>query len=144
MGRYRELVSKAMDKGFAEEAWHATDDIMSQLCKRYPEYYDQLISELERIAYRIPREQAERIVRSMVPYGQHWSYDQVHSLLKSKSITENYVNWYLVLNMVYNDYMNTAVMAGMQNDDEFYFSLACDFINDPDAKPFKVEKYFLD
>ena len=40
--------------------------------------------------------------------------------------------------------MNTAVMVGMQNDDEFYFSLACDFINDPDAKPFKVEKYFLD
>lgn len=22
------------------------------------------------------------------------------------------------------------------------FILACDFINDPDAKPFKVEKYF--
>ena len=39
---------------------------------------------------------------------------------------------------------NTASMVGMQNDENFFLSLACDFINDPDAKPFKVEKYFLD
>lgn len=144
MGKYRELVSKAMDKGFAEEAWAATDKIMAQLCKRYPEYYDALICELEKLAYRIPKEQAERIVRSMSPYGQRWSLEQVRNLLKSKGITENCVNWYLVMNMVYNDNMNTASMVGMQDDENFFFSLACDFINDPDAKPFKVEKYFLD
>ena len=117
---------------------------MAQLCKRYPEYYDTLICELEKLAYRIPKEQAERIVRSMSPYGQRWSLEQVRNLLKSKGITENCVNWYLVMNMVYNDNMNTASMVGMQDDENFFFSLACDFINDPDAKPFKVEKYFLD
>lgn len=45
--------------------------------------------------------------------------------------------------MVYNDFMNTARAYGMQNDVDFFFSLAKDFIEDPDAKPLKVEKYFL-
>lgn len=81
-------------------------------------------------------------MRSMSPYGQRWSLEQVRSLLKSKGITENCINWYLVMNMVYNDNMNTASMVGMQADENFFLSLACDFINDPDAKPLKVEKYF--
>lgn len=31
----------------------------------------------------------------------------------------------------------------LQDDPEFFFSLARDFIEDADAKPLKVEKYFL-
>jgi hypothetical protein len=33
--------------------------------------------------------------------------------------------------------------VGKGEDPEFYFSIARDFINDADAKDFKVEKYFL-
>lgn len=47
------------------------------------------------------------------------------------------------ISMVYNDYYDTAKTFGLQNDPEFYFSLAKDFIDDPNAKPLKVEKYFL-
>ena len=48
------------------------------------------------------------------------------------------------MNMIYNDYCDTAKLYNLQNDPEFFFSLARDFIEDPDAKPLKVEKYFLD
>ena len=43
-----------------------------------------------------------------------------------------------------NDYYDTAKVFGLQDDAECYFNLAEDFIEDPDAKPLKVEKYFLD
>lgn len=31
MGKYRELVTKAMDKGFAAESWQVTDEFMDML-----------------------------------------------------------------------------------------------------------------
>ena len=37
---------------------------------------------------------------------------------------------------------NTAQKYGLQSDVEFYWSLTCDFIDDPDATPHKVAKYF--
>ena len=42
------------------------------------------------------------------------------------------------------DFSATAKHFGLQNDVEFFYHLAKDFIEDPDAKPMKVEKYFLD
>ena len=85
-----------------------------------------------------------RIVRAMRPKGQYWSYTQVYDLVKSKGVTGDWVNWYLVMNMVYNDFCATAKHFGLHNDVEFFYHLAKDFIEDPDAKPMKVEKYFLD
>lgn len=143
MGRYRELVTKAMDKGFSEESWQITDEFIDMLCKKYPSLYDDIIDKLECLAYKIPREEAENIVRRMSPKGQYWTFNQAKEFAQNHGITHDWINWYLVLNMVYNDYCDTAKTFGLQNDPEFYFSLARDFIEDPDAKPLKVEKYFL-
>lgn len=144
MGKYRELISKAMEKGNAEEAWDIADEAMERLKKKHPELYDDLMEDLEGLAYKIPAEEAEQIVRAMRPKGQNWSLQQVRDLLHSKGIEGHCVNWYLVMNMCYNDYYDTAKAYGLQSDEDFYFSLAKDFIDDPDAKPYKVEKYFCD
>lgn len=143
MSKYRELVGRAMDKGFSDEAWSIMDDFIDMLCQKYPELYDKVMDKLECLAYKIPRDEAEDIVRRMSPYGQHWSYNQVKDFVASHGVEDNWTNWYLVLNMVYNDYCATAKTFGLYDDPEFYFSLAKDFIEDPDAKPLKVEKYFL-
>lgn len=143
MGKYRELVKMAMEKGEEEEAWKVADEVMEKLCKKYPELYDDLIMDLEHLAYKIPQDQAEQIVRSMRPHGQQWSVQQVRDMLRSKGITKDCVKWYLVMNMCYNDFCDTAKQFGLQHDEEFFYCLAKDFIEDPDAKPFKVEKYFL-
>ena len=63
--------------------------------------------------------------------------------VKSHGIKGDWTNWYLVLNMHYNDYYDTAKAFDLQDDPEFFSSLARDFIEDADAKPLKVEKYFL-
>lgn len=143
MNTYRELVGRAMDKGFSEEYWDIMDDFISMLCKKYPDLYDTIMEKLECLAYRIPEDEAESIVRRMSPRGQHWSYNQVKDFVESHGIKGDWINWYLVLNMCYNDYYDTAKAFDLQNDPEFFFSLARDFIEDADAKPLKVEKYFL-
>lgn len=143
MSTYRELVGRAMDKGFSEEYWDIMDDFISMLCKKYPDLYDTIMEKLECLAYRIPEDEAESIVRRMSPRGQHWSYNQVKDFVESRGIKSDWTNWYLVLNMCYNDYYDTAKTFDLQDDPEFFFSLARDFIEDADAKPLKVEKYFL-
>lgn len=144
MSKYRELVRMAMDKGFEEETWDLADDMVAQLCKRCPELYNEFMEDLEHIAYKITAEEAERIVRAMRPKGQYWSMSQIKEYLSTKGIDTKCVSWYLVMNMMYNDYCDTAKLYGLSGDTEFFFSLSKDFINDPDAKPHKVEKYFLD
>lgn len=144
MGKYRELITKAIDKGAEEEAWEVADEVMEKLRKKHPDMYEELMDDLECLAYKIPAEEAMQIVKAMRPKGQNWSMQQVKDMCRDHGIDKDIVNWYLVLNMMYNDYYGTAKAFGLQGDEEFYFCLAKDFIEDPDAKPFKVEKYFLD
>ena len=144
MGRYCELMTKLIDKGVGDEVWTISEDMLNKLARKDPMMFEEYIDKLEHLAYRIPKDEAELIVRAMRPKGQYWSYTQVYDLVKSKGVTGDWVNWYLVMNMVYNDFCATAKHFGLQNDVEFFYHLAKDFIEDPDAKPMKVEKYFLD
>lgn len=57
-------------------------------------------------------------------------------------IENDITDYYLVMNMMINDYSRTARMYGQDNAD-FYFNLAYDFINDEDALPDKVARYFM-
>lgn len=144
MGKYCELIKKAIAKGTEEEAWAIVDDTMEKLKRSDPQVYDDVMDSLESLAYRIPVEEATQIVRDMRPKGQYWSYQQVKDWCAEKGIKTDITNWYLVLNMCYNDYCTVAKQFDIQDDEEFYWWLAKCFIEDPDAKPFKVEKYFLD
>lgn len=143
MSTYCELIKKAMDKGFEEEAWEIADEVMEKIKRKWPEMYDELMEDLEGLAYKIPADEAVQIVKAMRPKGQNWSMQQVKDMCREHGIDKDCTSWYLVLNMVYNDYCGTAKAFGLQNDEDFYWSLAKDFIEDPDAKPFKIEKYFL-
>jgi hypothetical protein len=137
-------MTKLIDKGVGDEVWIISEDMLNKLARKDPMMFEEYIDKLEHLAYRIPKDEAELIVRAMRPKGQYWSYTQVYDLVKSKGVTGDWVNWYLVMNMVYNDFCATAKHFGLQNDVEFFYHLAKDFIEDPDAKPMKVEKYFLD
>lgn len=144
MSKYCELIKKAMEKGHEEEAWALADEVMDKIQHKWPDMYEELMEDLECLTYKIPADEAMQIVKSMRPKGQNWSMQQVKDLCREHGIDKDIVNWYLVLNMVYNDYCGTAKAFGLQGDEEFYWSLAKDFIEDPDAKPLKVEKYFQD
>ena len=108
-----------------------------------PEWYDKLYKEAEDIIYHIGDEQARQIVGLMQPYGQRWSCEEIREYLKTKGIMDHTKCYYLVMNMMYNDYARTARQYNLDVP-EFYFDLSYDFINDVDAKTHKVEKYLLE
>lgn len=119
------------------------ESMLNTLKKVDPDAYMEYKMKLEKLMYTITKEDAERIVRNMKPKGQMWSYEQVKRFIESKGYEDDFVDWYLVMNMCYNDYYNTAKTYGLQNEDDFYYNLAKDFIEDPDASPIKVAKYFM-
>lgn len=147
MEDYEELVEKIVKKekgGDMHEYKEVMEELMYELESRDRELYDKTVKKLEEVAYDITHEEAEKIVRNMKPYGEHWTFDQVKEYIEGKGIGKCHKKYYMVMNMMYNDYYNVAVKYGHQDDADFFFCLADAFINDEDAKPHKVAKYFLD
>ena len=107
-----------------------------------PEAYEQFVHEAEKVVYEISLTDAMNIVAKMSPMGERWSYDTIRSYVAERGQEQEAMHYYLVMNMAYNDYRRTAEKYGLDRPD-FYYDLAWDFINDPDACSFKVEKYFL-
>ena len=115
------------------------------------EFYEKLSNEHKRefkkmlkgVALHIDHKEAREIVTKMNPSGEHWNMDQIEKAIAEKGVHhDKLLYYYLVMNMAYNDYKKTAEKFNLDNVD-FYFCIAHDFIEDPDAKEFKVEKYFM-
>ena len=142
MGKHQDVYHAAVERDDADLVCCAVAEMLDILERTNPKLYREMADRLESVAYNIPYEEAERIVRNMTPKGQHWGYNDIEKLCNTKGITKDITSFYLVMNMVYNDYYNTAAKYGMQNDAEFFWSLTSDFIMDADAPPHKVAKYF--
>lgn len=143
MSQFKDVICRISKKaGDMDEVTEILADTMGTVKDRMPDLYGETMHRLEAIAYAIPLEEARDKVRSMRPYGQKWDYEAVKTFLAAKGITTEICKYYLCMNMSYNDYFKTAESVGKSEDPEFYFSIARDFINDVDAKEFKVEKYF--
>lgn len=119
------------------------EHLMGKLEAHSPMLFKETMDRLEDIAYDIPLEKAKEIVRKMRPFGEHWNYETVKHYVEGKDVLGQCVYYYLVMNMMYNDYYDVATNFGHQADTEFYFELAHAFINDEDGKKHKVERYFM-
>lgn len=115
------------------------------------EFYEKLSTDNKRefkkmlkgVALHIDHKEAREIVTRMNPSGEHWTMEQIEKAIAERGVHhDKLIYYYLVMNMAYNDYKHTAEMFGLDTVD-FYFCIAHDFIEDPDAKEFKVEKYFM-
>lgn len=139
-------ISDAVYAGKSVEKKQAMDLVYYELADfmkdNFPEKYRDFVKQAEQVAYQIEPEEAAQIVRSMIPYGQRWSRDDIAEYIQEKGIGGHVTDYYLVMNMMVNDYSRTAKTIG-QDDAEFYFNLAYDFINDEDGKPDKIARYFM-
>lgn len=139
-----ELIKKIVERHGAEALEDLLDIILCDIKISSPELFNKEIERLEASLYAIHRPEAERIVKTMRPFGEHWTYEQIEEFIHGKGVAEHICEWYLVMNMVYNDYHKTAEMVGKDADAEFYYSLARDFIDDADGRPHKVGWYFME
>lgn len=147
MKEYRDIMNHIFckNKNYEDmvEYKEVMEEIMEDMEKHYPALYKETISKLEKVAYNIPLDKAREKVMNMKPFGEHWTYEGVKDFIESKGIYGKCIEYYLVMNMSYNDYYDVATNFGHQSDAEFYFELANAFINDVDGDKYKVEKYFL-
>lgn len=147
MSKFTYLINKISDKPNTHENMEKITQILDYTIgvveSKFPELYNTTIDKLCELAYHIDRPDAEKIVIAMKPFGEKWSFEKVQNYLLEKGITEHICRWYLVMNMSYNDYHNTAKYVDKAEDPEFYFNVSRDFIMDIDASPYKVEKYFI-
>lgn len=70
--------------------------------------------------------------------GEHWTLQQITSLLANPGITLNRYDMYYVMNMLYSDFSNI-----LGDDGNMYFKMAKAYIDDPDAsntKPYCLWK----
>ena len=135
-----EVVELIYQKGKQQELLHYLITLMPKLPS---DVKKELCHKMEEMAYSMTCEEARQIVTRMIPYGEHWSMDKIKDLLNSKGMShECTIRYYLVMNMMFNDYARTADAFKEKDNVDFYYHLSYDFINDADAPDFKVEKYF--
>lgn len=126
-----------------EDVVEILNDLFHELKQHNIEMYDKYIDELKSILYHVSENEAHIIVKNMKPYGEKWDFETIKNFISSKGIDNHLTEYYLVMNMGYNDHHDLAKMVEKAEDAEFYFEFAKEFICDVDGKPYKVAKYFL-
>ena len=118
------------------------DWFVSKVMEKDKELADKFIMKVDLLLNpHFTKETAEYVVECFEnkdgSKGQHWTYDQTTSVLKSRSLDYDEADWYYVLNMIYSDYHKNG------RTDDTYIELAIDFLDDPDAPEGKAKKYYL-
>ena len=103
--------------------------------KEYKEYKNKIVGMA--YDYKINDELAHDIVEDMKPKGEIWSKETVASVVGN---VPNLNDVYVVINSLGNDYGDVI----SPDEVETYVKMTNAWINDEDAKPNKVWKYFVD
>ena len=133
------VIEQIIKKNRAEEM---SEVLCSAMAKMPANIKEELMHKLEYLAYTFTADEARQIVQKMAPYGEHWNMDKVKAYLLEHGVEHNCIHYYVVMNMMYNDYFQTALDFGLKDNADFFYELAKNFIEDVDGVDFKVEKYF--
>ena len=73
--------------------------------------------------------------------GPHWSMEQTEQARKQRGIDCDPLEFYVTMNMMYSDYCKAAEKVNASSVD-FYAYMARAFLEDKDAQPDKLERYY--
>ncbi len=73
--------------------------------------------------------------------GPHWSMEQTEQARKQRGIDCDPLAFYVTMNMMYSDYCKAAEKVNASSVD-FYAYMARAFLDDKDAQPDKLERYY--
>lgn len=139
-----EIIQVIVDNGRVEDM-HELSDILEDVLEVIENYdkdcYDKYAMKLYKMAYgnTFNKQMAEEIVDNMRPYGKRWSMEETKQLQEQYGIDNiRSTDFFIVMNSAYNDYRDL-----FDDNTEKYIKFTIDFIQDEDAKPDKVFKYFI-
>lgn len=73
--------------------------------------------------------------------GAYWTMEKTEEVRRQYGITEKPLDFWVTMNMMYSDYCKVTEKFGV-NTLEFYACMAKAFLEDPDAKPGKLARYY--
>lgn len=73
--------------------------------------------------------------------GPHWPMEHTEQARKQRNIDCDPLAFYVTMNMIYSDYCKAAEKAGA-NSMDFYAYMSKAFLDDKDAQPDKLERYY--
>lgn len=114
-------------------------EIIEYTKESHHEIYEEYKMELYEMAYgkKINEEMAEKWVKEMKPIGVHWTIEDTTNAMQSLGYNFDRVDFYVVANMMYNDYFDLV-----KDDETLALKLAKDWLDDVDAKKDKLYCYW--
>ena len=135
-------IRKIVDEGNRNEMEELSDILeeVIDLIKEYDEEaYKKYAMCLHKMAYGevLSEDMADDIIRKMQPYGMKWALNEAEEIQNRYGIDVRPIDFWVVLNSSYNDFKDV-----FGDNLDMYVRYTEAFINDEDAKPGKVFKYF--
>lgn len=137
--KYVEEIIKSGNKESMEALMHVFDKAMEHLCECDYEMYEKLEMKLYEAIYgkKVSEDIAIKWVSSMRPVGEYWTMEETSEVIKKYDINVDKVDWYVVLNMIRNDYSKLVA-----ENIELAINLAKNWLDDEDAKKDKLYEYY--
>lgn len=114
--------------------------LLDSIKETEPDFYRHAESILYEALHgkKLTKELAEKIIHKMHPHGMKWTLEQTTDVMHQKGLTVEPVDFWIVMNMAYNDYHKM-----FEEDADKYVEFSKLFIDDEDAKECKVYEYFM-
>lgn len=138
---YYEMLKQALKEEDAEME-EVVEEILKHLKEKDKCKYLKMYFKTYESAYgkKLNEEMAKEWVHSMRPYAEHWTKEQTDTVLKNQGLSVNEIDFYVAMNMMYNDYSKVFENKDISEEKEMktYIKLAYYFIKDEDFGEGKV------
>ena len=137
--KYIDKIGETKDAAKMEILGDMLEELIYDLKETHHEKYEKYKSELYELAYgkKISEEMAKKWVDEMKPVGEHWTKEQTTIAMNNLEYDFNAVDFYVVANMMYNDYNDLV-----KDNEELALKLTHDWLSDEDAKEDKLYCYW--
>lgn len=137
--KYIEKIGESKEVAKMNELGDMLVELVEGLEESHPEEYKKYSSELYEMAYgkKVTKDMAIEWVSDMKPVGEHWTIEDTTGAKESLGYDLDNVDFYVVANMIYNDYNDIV-----KDNEELALRLANDWLHDVDSKEDKLYCYW--
>ena len=143
MFNIEEDINKIVNEG-NEKEMEKLSEILEDVIYIVKDYDEELFDKYAMCIYKMANgcnltlEMAKEIVKSMKPFGEHWTIDQTTAVKNQYGYTDiGDIDFWIVMNSAYNDYNDI-----FKENVDVYAKWSHAFIKDEDAREGKVFTYF--
>lgn len=74
--------------------------------------------------------------------GPHWTIEQTKRIMAQRNLSIDPAEFWMAINLIYSDFSPVAKKHGVGGNLDFYVDMAKAFLEDKDAGPNKIARYY--